>query len=89
MFRRSDLNRKKLGMVFYVAPATAVNINRRIVIQADLGIKQDLISILNRARSAGGTAQEAVHLPTKHKASQYHHHQKKKKKERKTKSHTH
>jgi hypothetical protein len=39
--------------------------NRRIMVQADLGIKQDLISKTNNIKRAGRVIQGVEHLPSK------------------------
>jgi hypothetical protein len=39
--------------------------NRRIVVQAHLSKKQDLISKITRAKRSGGMAQVVEHLPSK------------------------
>jgi hypothetical protein len=43
-------------------------INRRIVLQADMGIKRDPISIITTAKRAGYVTQVVQHLPSKGEA---------------------
>jgi hypothetical protein len=42
--------------------------NKRIVVQASPGIKQDLISKITRAKRVKSIAQVVEHLPSKHEA---------------------
>jgi hypothetical protein len=49
-----------------VIPATSGSINRRVMVQAGLGKKQQTISKI--AKSSGGLAQAIQHLPIKREA---------------------
>jgi hypothetical protein len=42
--------------------------DKKIVVQTGQGIKQDFVSKLINAKSAGGVAQVLGHLPGKHKS---------------------
>jgi hypothetical protein len=52
-----------------VIPAMMENTNRRITVQAGLGIKQDAVSKTNNTKRAGGVTQVVEYLPSNHKGS--------------------
>jgi hypothetical protein len=51
-----------------VIPSYTGNTNRRIVVQAGPGIKQDPISKITNTKKAGNMVQKVEYLPNKHQA---------------------
>jgi hypothetical protein len=49
-------------------PTFTRNVNRKIVVQADLGINSRPYSKITKVKMSEGVAQMIAHLPSKHKA---------------------
>jgi hypothetical protein len=59
---------KKVGMVAFAHhPSYAETVNRRLMVQASLGIKQDCILKIARTEKGEAMAQVIEHLASKHR----------------------